>query len=159
MRRLKVRRGISEVIASIILTAVVLTVGGAIWSFAQSATLAATNDYINGTFTTMKDITERFIVEHVSKNTDGTQLYVWVYNYGTVDIVSDVYANATHYNPTTHSYTYTCKLTMGTTPIVSGSYPQVTIDFQSNSLQSGDKIGIKVYTRRQNIAYYTYYVP
>lgn len=152
MKRLKVRRGVSEVVAAVVLTAVTLTVGSVIWAFAQSATIAATNDYINGTFTTMKDIIERFTVEHVS--TASTQLYVWVYNYGTQSIVADVYANATHYN----GITYTVQSTMGTT-IVSGSLVEVEISFPSGSLQSGDKVAIKVYSRRQNVAYYTYYTP
>jgi flagellin-like protein len=153
------RRGISPVIATIILSAVVLTIGSAVWSYAQGASTVIATGYVNDTLTIMKEVTERFTVEHVNTTIDRTKLYVWVYNYGTVDIVVDIYANATHYNPATYSYTYTCKSILGTTPIVSGSYPNVVISFQSSPLQSGDQVAIKVHSRRQNNAYYTYYVP
>jgi len=151
MRRLKCRRGISEVISSIILTAVVLTVGGAVWSYAQSATIVLTNNYVNETLTVMKDVTERFVVEHVN-NSALTHLNVWVYNYGDVGIVADVYANATR------SSTSILKSKLGTT-VASGDWVKIDVSFVGNALQSGDKVAIKVHSRRQNNAYYTYYVP
>jgi len=145
------------VIATIILSAAVITIGGAVWSYAQGASTVIATGYVNDTLTIMREVTERFTVEHVSNYSTGTILYVWIYNYGTVDILADVYANATHYNGITHSYTYTVKSTMGTT-IVSGSVVKVEVSFQSNPLQSGDKVAIKVHSRRQNNAYYNYYV-
>jgi flagellin-like protein len=151
MRRLKCRRGISEVISSVILTAVVLTVGGSVWFYAQSATTVMTDSYVNETLTVMKDVTERFVVEHVN-NSALTHLNVWVYNYGGVDIVADVYANATH------SSIYIFKSTLGTT-VASGDLVKIDVSFVGNALQSGDKVAIKVHSRRQNNAFFTYYVP
>lgn len=151
MRRLKVRRGVSEVISSIILTAVVLTVGGAVWAYAQSATVVLTDRYVNETLTVMKDVTERFVVEHVN-NSALTHLNVWVYNYGDVGIVADVYANATR------SSTSILKSTLGTT-VAPGDVVKIDVSFVGNALQSGDKVAIKVYSRRQNNAFFTYYVP
>lgn len=152
MRRLKVRRGVSEVISSIILTAVVLTVGGAVWAYAQSATVVLTDHYVNETLTVMKDVTERFVVEHVSNDASRTTLHVWLYNYGDVDIMADVYANATH------SSTYIFKSTLGNT-VASGDLVKIDVSFVGNALQSGDKVAIKVHSRRQNNAFFTYYVP
>jgi flagellin-like protein len=152
MRRLKCRRGISEVISSVILTAVVLTVGGSIWFYAQSATTAMTNNYVNETLTVMKDVTERFVVEHVGNNTSCTTLYVWVYNYGDVDIIADVYANATHASTSTHNST------LGTS-ISSGSLVRIDVPFTKTPLTSGDQVAIKIHSRRQNNAFYTYYMP
>jgi len=146
------RRGISPVIATIILSAVVLTIGSAVWSYAQGASTVIATGYVNDTLTIMREVTERFTVEHVSNHSAGTILYVWIYNYGTVDILADVYANATHL--TTHTFSST----LGTT-VVSGSIVKVEASFQSNPLQSGDQVAIKVHSRRQNNAYYTYYVP
>jgi flagellin-like protein len=151
-QKFKCRRGVSEVIASIILTAVVLTVGGAVWSYAQSATIVLTNHYVNETLTVMKDVTERFVVEHVSNDSASTHLYVWVYNYGGVDIVADVYANATR------SSTSILKFKLGTT-VTSGDMVKIDVSFVGNALQSGDKVAIKVHSRRQNNAFFTYYMP
>ncbi len=149
MRRssfLKSRRAISPVIATIILSAVVITIGGAVWSYAQGAATEIANDYVNGTLELLNEVTERFTVEHVSNNTDGTVLYVWVYNYGDVDVVVDIYANSNS----------SLKSTLGT-PISSGSLVMIEVNFTGSPLQSGDEVEIKVYSRRQNSAYYTYH--
>lgn len=148
---LRNRRGISPVIATIILSAVVITIGGAVWSYSQGAAIVIATDYVNGTLTLMNDVIERFVVEHVSKNNDGSVLYVWIYNHGSVDVLVDVYANSTQ------SSEYIYKSTLGTT-IVSGDIKKVEVSFQSNPLQSGDEVVIKVHSRRQNNAYYIYYV-
>jgi hypothetical protein len=111
-----------------------------------------TNNYVNETLTVMKDVTERFVVEHVGNNTSCTTLYVWVYNYGDVDIIADVYANATHASTSTHNST------LGTS-ISSGSLVRIDVPFTKTPLTSGDQVAIKIHSRRQNNAFYTYYMP
>jgi hypothetical protein len=99
-------------------------------------------------------VTERFNVEHASNNSDGSLLYVWVYNYGDVDIIVDVYANATHYVNSTYSeYTYNTSLTNS---VVSMGLAKINISYASNPLQPGDSVAIKVHSRRQNNAFYKY---
>ena len=154
--RLKGRRsrGVSPVIATIILSAVVIAVGAAVWNYSQGATTIIANDYINGTLELLKEVTERFTIEHASNNSDGSLLYVWVYNYGNVDIIVDVYANATHYVNSTYSeHTYSTNLTNS---VVSMSLSKITISYASNPLEVGDSVAIKVHSRRQNNAFYTY---
>jgi len=142
------RRGISPVIATIILSAVVLTIGSAVWSYAQGASTVIATGYVNDTLTIMKEVTERFTVEHVSNDTSGTPLYVWVYNYGDVDITVDVYA-------TISGTTYSTN-TNNPLEIEAGGFAKATITI---SAVSGDEVAIKVHSRRQNNAYYTYYMP
>jgi flagellin-like protein len=142
------RRGLTPVIATIILSAVVITVGGAIWSYSQSATTVIANDYVNDTMSLLNEVIERFTIEHVCNDSDGSTLYVWLYNYGDIDVVIDLYANATtKYNST-----------LGTT-IISGEISAIEVDFSGNHLSSNDEVAIKAHSRRQNNAYYTYYVP
>ena len=145
--------GVAPVIATIILSVVVLAVGGAVWSYSQGAATIAANDYVNGTLSLLNEIVERYTVEHVSNNTDGSKLYVWVYNYGSVDITVDVYANATHIgSPTTYLFRYNL-----TTLVESEGLVKIEITFTTN-LNTGDKVVVKVHSRRQNNAYYTYVV-
>ena len=154
--RLKGRRsrGVSPVIATIILSAAVITIGAAVWNYSQGAATVIANDYINGTLDLLKEVTERFNVEHASNNSDGSLLYVWVYNYGDVDIIVDVYANATHYVNSTYSeYTYNTSLTNS---VVSMGLAKINISYASNPLQPGDSVAIKVHSRRQNNAFYKY---
>jgi len=147
LRRLQRSRGITPVIATIILSAVVIAVGGAVWSYSQGAATAISNDYVNGTLSLMNEVIERFTVEHVSNDTNGQYLYVWVYNYGDVDIVVDLYVNATGVHDSTEG-----------TSIVSGDIEMITIDFGSGVLESGEEVAIKAHSRRQSNAFYTYYV-
>jgi len=147
-QRLKSRRGVSEVIASVMLTAVVLTVGATVWFYSQSATTVMADTYIDETMTTLNEVIERFTIEHVSNNTLRTQLYVWVYNYGDVQITVDVYATI---DGTDYHTDFNNPLT-----IDSKSNSQATISITASS---GDEVAIKAYSRRQNHAYYTYYMP
>ncbi|MGD2142058.1 MAG: hypothetical protein PVH79_01100 [Candidatus Bathyarchaeota archaeon] len=142
------RKGLSPVISTVILSAVVLTVGGSIWYYAQGAASIIAQDYIDGVLTLKDEAAERFTVERVSNNSDCTQLYLWVYNYGNVNITADAYAyigNSTYSTDTNSPFT-----------VGSGDVELVNITVEA---QSGDEITIKVHSRRQNNAYSTYIVP
>ncbi len=153
MARIRRRRALSPVIATIILSAVVIAIGGAIWSYASGASIVIANDYVNGTMDLKNEIVERFIVEHATNTSDGSNMSIWIYNYGDVDIIVDVYANATHVNSSTYSFCSNL-----TNPITSGSIVEIEIHFTSGALEPGDTVAVKVHSRRQNNAYYKYYV-
>lgn len=146
--RMRNKRGITPVVATIILSAVVIAVGGAVWSYSQGAATVIANDYINGTMTLLNEVIERFTVEHVSNSSDGETLKVWIYNYGEVDIVVDIYANVTGgaFNSTMEK------------EVPSKALVEVEVSFEADPLQRGEEVAIKVHSRRQNNAYYTYYV-
>ena len=134
-------RGVSPVIATIILSAAVITIGAAVWNYSQGAATVIANDYINGTLDLLKEVTERFTIEHVSNNTYSNVTCVWIYNYGDVDIILDIYVNSTDNK-------------LGT-EVSSGKIVKIQINM-SNSLNSGDEVIIKAITRRQNSVYYKY---
>ena len=144
----KRRRGISPVVSTIIMSAVVLTIGGALWSFAQSAATVIANDYIDSVLSLRDDAAERFTVEFVTNNSDCTELTVWVYNYGDVNVTADGYAFIGNYTYSTNE----------NTPFIvaSGEIVIVKIDVVG---EKGDEITIKIHSRRQNNAYSTYIVP
>ncbi len=153
MARIRRRRALSPVIATIILSAVVIAIGGAIWSYASGASTVIANDYVNGTMDLKNEIVERFIVEHATNTSDGSNMSIWIYNYGDVDMIVDVYANATHVNSSTYSFCSNL-----TNPISSGSLVEIEIHFSPGALEPGDTVAVKVHSRRQNNAYYKYYV-
>ena len=140
------KRALTQVIASMILSAVVIAVGGAIWSYAQGASIVTANSYINETFTLLGEVTERFNIEHVSNNSDGSTLMIWIFNYGEVGIVVDVYVNSTTY------FNSTLEWELETEEIV-----RVDVDLSSSPLTRGQEVSIKAHSRRQNNDYYTYY--
>ncbi|MCK4583321.1 hypothetical protein KAU18_08400 [Candidatus Bathyarchaeota archaeon] len=141
------RRALSPVIATVIITGVVLAIGSGLWGFALSASSAMADDYVNGTLNLLYEITERFTVEHVSNSSNGDALLVWVYNYGPVNITVTVNAEINDGN----------NGSITDQGILAGEIIEIQIPFPDN-LEQGDEIAVKVYSKRQNNAYYIYYV-
>ena len=136
-------RAFSPVISVVILSAVVLAVGGAIWAFSQGTMTITAEDYAENMMNVTDAICERFIIEHVADN--GSHIFVWVYNYGDVDIVIDVYID----------------IDGGS----SNSILNVGVDSQglveverALSFTSWDEVAVKAVSRRGNNAYYRYIV-
>jgi len=139
---IKRRRGLSPVISTIILSAVVITIGGMVWSYAQGASTVVALQYVDDTLDLLYEITERFSIEHVGNNSDGTILYVWISNYGDVDVILDVYAD-----------TSSSSSINSTVEVLVGEIVQVELSFSGSPLARGDSLAIQAYSRRQNSEY------
>jgi len=140
--------GLTPVISTIILSAVVIAVGGAVWSYSQGAATVIANDYVNGTMTLLNEVIERYAVEHVSNSSNGNILRIWIYNYGDVDVTLDTYVNVTGggFNSTLGTY------------VASEDLEEIQV-FLTTTLERSDEVAIKVHSRRQNNAYYKHIVP
>jgi len=136
-------RAFSLVISAVILSAVVIAVGSVIWAFSQGAMTITAEDYAESLVNMTDVISERFIVEHVAN--DSSNIFVWVYNYGEVDIVIDVYIDID--GGSSNSI-----LDVG---VDSQGLVKVNIPL---SFDSGDEVAVKVVSRRGNNAYYRYLV-
>lgn len=86
MRVLTDKKGLSPVMASIVLCSVVLTVGISVWSFTYSVSSALQDDYWEKSLENIDIISERFMVEHVAYDNSSGLIDVWIYNYGDVDV-------------------------------------------------------------------------
>lgn len=144
------RQALSPVIATVILSGVVLAVGGAIWSYSLGAASVTADVYVSDTLKLLYEMKERFTIEHVYYNSTETKLYVWIYNYGDVNVTVDVYVN------TSSAYELSDNHLIEARGITN---PPVEFDFSSNPLPSYEQVAIKVYSRRQNVAYKRYFVP
>ena len=125
----------------IILSGIILAIGGAVWSYSLGAATTAANNYVNDTLSLLEEVTESYIIEHVYYNTSNQNLVVWVYNYGDVHITVDFYADVD-------------RLTSENDPspikgvkISAGEHGCAAF---SSSLLSEDRVLIKAYSRRQN---------
>ena len=144
------RRALSPVIATVILAGVVLTIGGAVWSYSLGAATVTAEVYVSDTMRLLNEMQERFAVEHVFYDSTDNVLKVWVYNYGEVNVTVDVYVN------------HTSTVELSDNHFIEAhdiTDPPVEFDFSSNPLSSNEQVAIKVYSRRQNVAYKRYYVP
>lgn len=147
MARIRKRRALSPVIATIILSAVVIAIGGSIWSYASGASTVIANNYIDGVLELMEETAERFTVELVTNNSDCTELYVWIYNYGDYNVSADVYVN-------NGTYQFTLASSPLLIPVGELVYANVNV-----TASSGVSLAVKVHSRRSNNAFYTYIVP
>jgi len=132
-------RAFSPVIAAILISGIVLAVGGAVWAFSQGAMTITAENYAESVINMTDTICERFIVEQVIY--DGTKLHIWIFNYGDIDIEVNV--------------TYPDN-SVGWREVSSEHLEEIFFDFDP-----GDEIevGIKVESRRENDAYYRFVVP
>jgi hypothetical protein len=85
------RKALSPVISSLILSAAVIAIEGGLWSYSAGAATVIADSYVNDTMELVNEVTERFVVEHVTIDAEKDTLSVWVYNYGSQKINVDVY--------------------------------------------------------------------
>lgn len=143
LSKLRPRSALSSVISSLLLSAAVLAVGGMVWNYANGATSVIATQYHEESMDLVKQLQERYVVEHITNNS--THIILWVYNYGQVDIEVVVYANN---DGSIYSTDQNNPLL-----ISSGSNAKAIVSIPSNE---GDSIGINIYSRRQNNVYYSY---
>ena len=141
------RKALSPVISSLILSAAVIAIGGGLWSYSAGAATVVADSYVNDTLELVNEVTERFVVEHVTIDAEKDTLSVWVYNYGSQKINVDVYVRD---GDTVIGSTLGTVIDKGDT---SGIPIEITVR------ASDDEVSIKVHSRRQNNADETYYVP
>ena len=136
------RRAFSSVISALILSVVILTVGGALWMFSQGAMTITSENYAEDLMELTDTISERFIIEHTIYNE--THLFVWIFNYGDVDI--EVKVNVGN-------------VTYPENWIEMGSKEMKSVDPFEFNASTGDDLNIRTYSRRGNNAYYRLLVP
>lgn len=104
-------------------------------------------DYAEGVINMTETISERFIIEHVSYVEPS--LYVWIYNYGDVDIEVKVQVGDVTYPENSEDWI----------EVESKDMVPVPPTALTETPTPGDELNIKAYSRRGNNAYYRYLVP
>ena len=141
------RKALSPVISSLILSAAVIVIGGAVWSYSVGAATSIADGYVNDTLNLSDEVTERFMVEHVDIDAGLDTLSVWVYNYCSQSITVDTYIKDGN---------IVIGSTLGSI-IEKGDTSMIAIEIIPRS--SNDEVSIKIHSRRQNDTYETFYVP
>jgi len=90
----------------------------------------------------------RFNVENAYYDTTVDELRIWVFNYGEVDIKVAIYVSIDSAFSELSESTF----------IEAGNTVRVDIDFSLDPISPQEQVAIKVYSRRGNLAYYSYYV-
>ena len=85
------RRGFSETVSSVIMTAVVITIGLATWQFANGSTALIAQQYTAGVISQTDDFLERYCINNIRYDEANNMLYLYIYNYGSITITVDSY--------------------------------------------------------------------
>ncbi len=142
LKRTCSRRALSTVISALLLSAVVLVVGGSIWAFSQGAMTIIAKDYAESVIEKTDTISERFIIEQVGYVSG--ELHVWVFNYGDVDIEFKVEVGGYTWPEDWRAL---------------ASKDMVSVPLTEFSPDPGVELNIRMYSRRGNDAYYRFIVP
>lgn len=110
--------------------------------FSQGAMTLTSENYVEDVIELTDTISERFVIEQVIHN--GTHLFVWIFNYGEVDIGVNVTVGA---------------ITYPVNWIEMAAKELLSVDPFESSASTGDELNIRAFSRRENNAYYRFIVP
>jgi len=68
----------------------VLVIGISVWSFATASSSIIQKKYFEEVMESVEKIKERFCIENMGVDSALTQLRVWVFNYGPIDLTIDL---------------------------------------------------------------------
>ena len=81
------RRGMTSVLTTILMVAVVISIGVSVWGFANSAATVMRSDYFDEVMESVYKIKERFRIENIGVNISvAGSIEVWVLNYGETEV-------------------------------------------------------------------------
>lgn len=151
MNLIKNRRGMSPIISSVILSAVVIAIGASVWSVTDSAASVMQNDYYEGVMESVENIKERFYIENIGySNSSEPKLKIWIYNYGEMDIVIELIRLKGAGNISTQLI----GLSLSVREIIG-----IDVTSSEFSLTSGLSVSIEVKSLRGNKAYASILIP
>jgi len=150
MRLIRYKRGLSPVLSSIILSAVVLVIGASVWSVSSSASSILQINYYRDVMESVGKIKERFYIENIGFDDASEKLKVWIFNYGDIDVTVELIRVKGGGNVSTH---------LIGTAIPAGRIIEVNVVPATISLASGMSVSIEVKSTRGNKAYDSILLP
>jgi hypothetical protein len=154
------RRGYSDVISSLILTTVVITVGIGVWGYAAGASSNIQSDYFNEVSESVYKIQERLNVESIAINlTASPRVTIWLTNYGYTSLnITKITLSGGGNNHVIYPNDPGDSKTKGW-EILTGQMVRLDLDPDTVKLTSGSSITISILSERGNIIYENHKVP
>jgi len=148
------RRGVSAVLSSVLMAAVVVTIGVSIWGFADSAATLMKTDYFDEVMESVYKIKERFRIENIAVNiTAAPSVQVWVLNYGDTEVnITSIKVsgggNESYYYP--HD---------NITELSPGEFRRFNVPQDTVEFRKGLNIAVRVESLRENRSYENIQIP
>ncbi len=155
------RRGMSSVLTTVLMCAVVISIGVSVWGFAGSAATVMRTDYFDEVMESVYKIKERFRIENIAVNTTAApSVQVWIFNYGEYEVnitmikVSGVGNESYYYPPDNNTASAPNGVVLSPGEFGMFNIPQGTVEFNK-----GINIAVRVESSRENKAYETTRLP
>ncbi len=148
------RRGMTSVLTTIMMVAVVISIGVSVWGFASSAATVMRADYFDEVMESVYAIKERFRIENIAVNvTAAPSVQVWVLNYGETDVnITTIKisggGNESYYYPPSNE-----------TALSPGEFRRFNVPQGTVKFWKGINIAVMVESSRENKAYETTKLP
>jgi len=148
------RRGMTSVLTTILMCAVVISIGVSVWGFASSAATVMRSDYFDEVMESVYKIKERFRIENIAVNmTAAPSVQVWVLNYGETEVNITTIKISWRGN---ESYYYPFDNETALSP---GEFRKFDIEEGTVKFWKGINIAVRVESSRENKAYETTQLP
>ncbi len=153
------RRGMSSVLTTVLMCAVVISIGVSVWGFAGSAATVMRTDYFDEVMESVYKIKERFRIENIAVNmTAAPSIQVWVLNYGETEV------NITRIKVSgggNESYYYPPYNNASSNGVVlsAGEFKRFNVPQDAVKFMKGINIAVRVESSRENKAYETTKLP
>jgi hypothetical protein len=148
------RRGISSVLSSVLMAAVVISIGVGVWGFADSAATLMKTDYFDEVMDSVYKIKERFRIENIAVNISAApSIQVWVFNYGDYKVNITVIkvsggGNESYYYPSEN-----------VTMLSPGEFRRFNVPQDTVEFRKGLNIAVRVESFRENRVYENIQIP
>lgn len=144
------RRGLSPIVSSVILTAMVLVIGASVWGVTSGASSVIQNNYYEEVVESVDKIKERFCIENMGLDKASNKLMVWILNYGTIDVTVDMIRVIGGSNVSTQFVSIVIPV---------GEFVRVDVTPNELSLIDGLSISVELRSSRGNVAYDSILIP
>jgi len=147
-------RGMSSVLTTVLMCAVVISIGVSVWGFAGSAATVMRTDYFDEVMESVYKIKERFRIENIAVNmTAAPSIQVWVLNYGEYEVNITMIkisggGNESYYYPPDNR-----------TVLSPGDFRRFNVPQDTVEFRKGINIAVRVESSRENRAYENIQIP
>jgi hypothetical protein len=128
----------------------VLVIGAGVWGVATGASNVIQNNYYEEVMESVEKIKERFCIENIGVDDALTELRIWIYNYGPIDLTIDLIRVTGGNNISSHSDSIS---------VSAGEFKLITLEPTQISLMRGLSVTVELRSSRGNKAYDSIRVP
>jgi hypothetical protein len=128
----------------------VLVIGATVWGVATGASTVIQNNYYEEVMESVEKVKERFVIENIGVDDDLTELRIWVFNYGPIDLTIDLIRVTGGNNISSHS---------DSIAVSASEIKLITLEPTQISLLRGLSITVELRSSRGNKVYDSIRVP